>query len=176
MTTKDSVSIEIRNPLRWGRSIRRFAFLVVLALSLGCGPIGPFSGGRLSGDEGNWPQDWSRFADVTQIQLETGPKDPHSVNVWFVVVDDEAYLATSLLVGTEVPEEREWVRNVLADPRVRIRIEGTLYLARLEAVGDSTMKGRVFDAFKLKYPELEESRGDAARYFKVAKRSVAVMP
>jgi hypothetical protein len=176
MTTKDSVLIEIRNPLRWGRSIRGFAFLVVLALSMGCGPIGPFSGGRLSGDEGNWPEDWSRFADVTQIQLETGPKDPHSVNLWFVVVDDEAYLATSLLVGTEVPEEREWVRNVTADPRVRIRIEGILYQARLETVSDSIVKGRVFDAFKLKYPELEESRGDAARYFKVAKRSVAVMP
>jgi hypothetical protein len=98
------------------------------------------------------------------------------VNLWFVVVVDEAYLATSLLMGTEVPEEREWVRNVTADPRVRIRIEGILYQALLETLTDSSMKGRVFDAFKLKYPELEESRGDAAHYFKIAKRSVAVMP
>jgi hypothetical protein len=143
---------------------------------MGCGPLGPFSGGRLSGDEGSWPEDWNRIADVTQIQLETGPKDPYSVNVWFVVVDDEPYLATSLLVGTEVPEEREWVRNVTVDPRVRIRIEGTLYQARLETVSDPTLRGRVFDAFYAKYPELEESRGDAARYFKVAKRSVASMP
>lgn len=176
MTTKDSVLIEIRNPWRWGRSIPGFAVLFVLALSMGCGPIGPFSSGRLSGDEGSWPEDWSRIADVTQIQLETGPKDPYSVNVWFVVVDDEAYLATSLLAGPKVPEEREWVRNVVADPLVRIRIEGILYLARLVTLTDGTMKGRVFDAFKLKYPELEESRGDAARYFKVAKRSVTTMP
>jgi hypothetical protein len=153
-----------------------FALLFVLLLGMGCGPLGPFSGGRLSGDEGSWPADWNRIADVTQIQLETGPKDPYSVNLWFVVVDDEPYLATSLLMGTEAPEEREWVRNVTADPRVRIRIEGTLYQARLETVTDPNLRGRVFDAFYAKYPELEESRGDGARYFKVAKRSVAVMP
>jgi hypothetical protein len=143
---------------------------------LGCGPVGPFSGGRLSGEEQGWPEDWNRFADVKQIQLETDQKDPHSVNLWVVVVDGEAYVATSLRVGTEVPEEREWVRNITADPRVRIRIDGTLYLARLEALADSSLKARVFDAFHLKYPELEESRGDAARYFRIAKRATAAMP
>jgi len=158
------------------RSVRGFMFLFVLLLSLGCGPIGPFSGGRLSGEEQGWPEDWNRVADVTQIQLETGQKDLHSVNLWVVVVDDEAYVATSLFTGTEVPEEREWVRNVTVDPRVRIRVDGTLYLARLETFTDSSLKARVFDAFYLKYPQLEESRGEAARYFRIARRATAPMP
>ena len=176
MTTKDSFSMDHRNAPQCAGRIFGFAFLLVFIFCMGCGPLGPFSGGRLSGDEGSWPEDWNRIADVPQIQLETDPKDPYSVNVWFVVVDDEAYLATSLLVGTEVPEERGWVRVVTSDPRFRIRIEGTLYQARLETVTDPTLKGRVFDAFYAKYPALEESRGDGARYFKVMKRSVATMP
>jgi hypothetical protein len=148
----------------------------VFLFCIGCGPIGPFSGGRLSGEEQGWPEDWNRVADVTQIQLETGQKDLHSVNLWIVVVDDDAYLATSLLVGTEVPEEREWVRNVSTDPRVRIRVDGDLYLARLETFTDEALRARVFDAFYLKYPQLEESRGEAARYFRITRRATAPMP
>jgi hypothetical protein len=148
----------------------------VFLFCIGCGPIGPFSGGRLSGEEQGWPEDWNRVADVTQIQLETGQKDLHSVNLWIVVVDDDAYLATSLLVGTEVPEEREWVRNVSTDPRVRIRVDGDLYLARLETFTDEALRARVFDAFYQKYPQLEESRGEAARYFRITRRATARMP
>lgn len=143
------------------------ALLLAVVLCLGCGPIGPFSGGRLSGEDAGWLADWSGVSEITQIQLETSPDDPHSVNVWVVVVDQEAYLATSLLIGTEVPEEREWVRNVTTDPRVRLRIEGRLYSAQLETVTDESLKARVFEAFLAKYPEIEASRGGAARFFRV---------
>lgn len=176
MTTKASASMKIPNAEPCGRTIRGLACLFALAVWLGCGPIGPFSGGRLSGDEGGWPADWNRVADVTQIQLETVPEDPYSVNVWFVVVDRDAYLATSLLMGTEVPEEREWVRNITTDPRVRIRIDGILYSVRLETVADASLRARVFEAFQVKYPELKESRGDAARFFRVAKRASIPAP
>ncbi len=176
MTTKDFVWTGRRHAGLFGRGIRGFAFPFLLALSIGCGPIGPFSGGRLSGQEGAWPQDWNRVADVMEVQLETGPEDPYSVNVWLVVVDREAYLATSLLMGTKVPEERKWVRNIAADPRVRIRIEGILYSARLEPVADSSSRARVLEAYQLKYPELDESRGGAARFFRVIERAAAAMP
>lgn len=155
----------------WERTkIAPIALLLVVALCLGCGPIGPFSGGRLSGEDEAWLADWSGVSDVTQIQLETNPDDPHSVNVWLVIVDREAYLATSLLIGTEVPEEREWVRNVTADSRVRLRIEGKLYSVRLETVAEDSLKARVFEAFQIKYPEIEASRGEAARFFRIVER------
>ena len=176
MTTKDLVLMRTRNAPVCVRGIRGFTFLFVLALCAGCGPVGPFSGGRLSGEQGGWPEDWNRVADVTQIQLETVPEDPYSVNVWFVVVERDAYLATSLLMGTEVPEEREWVRNITTDPRVRIRIDGILYSVRLETVADASLRARVFEAFQVKYPELKESRGDAARFFRVAKRASVPAP
>ncbi len=147
------------------------AWLLMAAFCMACGPIGPFSGGRLSGEEGSWPTHWNSLADVEEIQLETRPADPYSINVWFVVVDSEAYIVSSLLMGPELPEEREWVRNIATDPQVRVRIEGVLYSANVETVTDSGRKARIFEAFRVKYPQLEESRGDAARYFRIAKRA-----
>jgi len=174
MTTKGLVLTETPSVLRRGWNIQCIATLFVLALCVACGPIGPFSGGHLSGDEAGWPADWNSAADVTEIQLETGLEDPHSVNLWIVVVDDEAYIATSLLIGSEVPEEREWVRNVDADPRVRVRVDGIIYPARLETVvKDPALKVRILEAYQSKYPEMDELRGNAARFYKIVKPTAA---
>lgn len=155
-------------------NLHRVACLFALALCVACGsigPIGPFAGGRLSGEEGDWPTDWNGASDVMQIQLETALEDPGSVNLWLAVVDGEAYVASSLLSGANDPDEREWVRSVGVDPRVRVRIDGVVYTARLESVSDDSVKARVFEAFRVKYPHLEESRGEGARYFRIASRS-----
>ena len=155
-------------------NIHKVACLFVLALCVACGsigPIGPLSGGRLSGQEGDWPTDWNSVSDVMQIQLETVLEDPESVNLWLAVVDGDAYVASSLLSGAKDPEERAWVRNIGIDPRVRVRIDGVVYAARLESVSDDSVKARVFEAFRVKYPHLEESRGEDARYFRIASRS-----
>jgi hypothetical protein len=133
-----------------------------------------FPGGRLSGEESSWPADWRDAVDVEEIQLETRPEDPYSVNVWVVVVNGEAYIATSLLLGSEVPDEREWVRNVTADPRVRVRVEGVVYPAQLEVLDDERMKASVLAAYAAKYPESDPARGDAARFYRIVNRDGAL--
>jgi len=144
---------------------------IMSMLVIGCGPIGPFSGGRLSGEQASWPGDWNAAASATQIQLETDPDDPHSVNLWVVVLEGEAFIVTSLLVGTQVPTERAWVRNIASDPRIRIRVDGIVYPARLHALEDSAQIANVFEAFRAKYPQLKESRAEGARFFQVVKRA-----
>jgi len=136
---------------------------------LACGPIGPFAGGRLKGEEAAWPADWSRLAQVENAQLETNPDAPHSINIWFVIVDGEPYLATSLLMGSDVPDEREWVRNVSADPKIRLRVEGNVYPARVNPVSDAATKARVFASFQEKYPNLDASRGETSRFYVVGR-------
>ena len=155
-------------------SLHRFACLFVLALCVACGsigPIGPLSGGRLSGQEGDWPTDWNSGATEGSVENLSLLEDPESVNLWLVVVDGDAYVASSLLSGTKDPEVRAWVRNIGIDPRVRVRIDGVVYAARLESVSDDSVKARVFEAFRVKYPHLEKSRGEDARYFRIASRS-----
>jgi len=117
-------------PIRRTRSmVLPLALLTLLLASIvACGPLGPIAGGRLRGPihEGP-PPSWSEIADVETIQLETRPSDPYSVNTWCGVDAGRLYVPTSLIHGADDPMEREWVRNVLDDPRVRARIEGTVY-------------------------------------------------
>jgi hypothetical protein len=104
------------------------ALVALLVVTSGCGPLGPIPGGALRGPvhEGPLPA-WSTVADVEQIQLETRPDDPHSVNTWCGVHAGSLYVPTSLIRGADDPMEREWVRNVIDDPRVRARIDGVVY-------------------------------------------------
>ena len=116
-----------------GRGQRHGLFptlLAVAGLCLGCGPIGPFSGGRLSGDLG--PPDfeaWSMLTDrdAETLNVETNPDDPHSVTTWFVIHDSKLYVPTSMVHFTKNPTQRSWVRNVEADPNVRIRLGGVVF-------------------------------------------------
>ena len=110
-------------------------FIVALTLTLtACsGPVGPFAGGALSGEEHvGAVTDWTFAADIETVQLETNPVDPYSVNTWIGVMHGSAYIPTSLILGADNPEEREWVRNVLADNRARVRIAGKVYAVQLD--------------------------------------------
>ena len=75
------------------RSIR-LAFAVA-ALSLGCGgPVVMLPGGKLSGTVQPPPADWAFSDDVDNIQLETRPDDPYSVNLWGVGVGATFYIVS----------------------------------------------------------------------------------
>lgn len=140
----------------------RSALLVLLAsASFACGPIGPVAGGRLRGTphQGNLPS-WEFVADVETVQIETRPDDPYSVNTWIGSYQGGLYVPTSLILGADEPSEREWVRNVEADPRVRLRIDGTVYeLQALRVEDEATVEG-VRAALLAKY---EEEADDHAR-------------
>lgn len=150
----------------------RLVLTILASVGLsGCGgPVGPFSGGRLSGEQAVWPADWGPLAEVEEIQLETGPDDPYSVNLWMVVIDGDPYVVSSLLMGTDDPEERRWVRNVERDDRVRVRVGGVVHPGRAVAVDEAAVTARVFEAFLAKYPNLDPERRGAARYFRLAPR------
>jgi hypothetical protein len=96
------------------------AAILIGVLTLACGPIVMIPGGELSGEETAPPSDWSFTNEVETLQLETRPEDPYSVNVWGVAAGDRMFVA-----GAEA--ESGWVKNVLQDPRVRLRVGERLY-------------------------------------------------
>ena len=101
---------------------------ILAILTLACGPLGPLPGGRLSGEIRARPHSsWEEVGAIDTIQLETNPQDPYSINAWCGAYGDAPYVPTSLILGAEVPTERQWVQNVLADPRVRLRADGAVY-------------------------------------------------
>ena len=101
-----------------------------LLLVVGCnGPLAVFPGGELDGETRPVPANWSVAGEYGTAQLETRPADPYSVNVAFTVLDGELYVNAG-------DTETEWVKNIGADPNVRLRLAGVLYELRAERVTD----------------------------------------
>ncbi len=106
------------------KALRRLplALAAIALLALACG--GPFvmiPGGELSGTVEPAPSDWSFSDSVDDVQLETRPDDPYSVNVWGVADGDR------FLIASGRGMESAWARHIVDDPRVRLRIEGRLF-------------------------------------------------
>ncbi len=147
---------------------RRIVLLAAVASLVACGPLGPFPGGKLSGEvHESAPPDWSFAKDEKQIQLETRPGDPYSVNVWCGVMDGKLYVPTSLILGTDDPAERGWVKNALDDPRVRVRIEGTVYPLRAVRVEDPAEREAVRKMLLAKYEVEADEHATAAWIFRL---------
>jgi hypothetical protein len=122
---------------RPGRAIRRVARWTLVLLGLGVatfvalrgaarlsgGPLGMIPGGRLSGVlAADQQPDWSFTAQVPTIAVEVDPESPLSVTTWVFTLDGELYVAADFFNPF-----KQWPRRALADPRVRLRIDGQIY-------------------------------------------------
>lgn len=136
----------------------RIALLVLLAATFACGPIGPFPGGPLFGDESSEPVDsWDFAKNYDRVQIETRPEAPYSVNTWCLVVDGRLY------VPSGKPRGKRWVHNVSADNRVRIRVGHTIHFARAVRVRDPEERRSLIDAYLKKYNVPDPDDPEATR-------------
>jgi hypothetical protein len=110
---------------------RAVLLLAALALAACGGPLGWVPGGKLEGEPTDVAiADWSFVKRVENLQLETDPADPYSVNIWFVTED------AKLWVFAGGGETSTWAKNLFADPHAIVRIEGKLYPRRAVRVTD----------------------------------------
>jgi F420H(2)-dependent quinone reductase len=123
------------------------ALLVAVALTAAaCGPTFFMHGGRLDGELVGAPvEDWSFTDDIRRIQVETNPADPYSVNAWCVAQGPRLWVTVGSGEGTP------WGRNMLADPRVRVRVGGRLYARRAVRVDDEREIELVRALYQAKY-------------------------
>ena len=110
---------------------RRLLCLLAGSIALGCnGPMGLLPGGPLDGESQPAPSDWAFAGDYGTAQLETRASESYSVNLAYTIVDGVLYVNAG---GTET----QWVKNMTADPQVRLRIDGVLYDLRAERVSNA---------------------------------------
>jgi hypothetical protein len=136
--------------------------LVVVALAFAAtyfsGAIQPTPEGRpglrLSGDVVlEQVADWG-FADADElVELETNAPWglAHSVTVVCASTGQHLYVPSVYREGGGWPEARRWNRNVVADPRVRIRIDGKVYERKAVLVTNEQERAEALDAFARKY-------------------------
>jgi hypothetical protein len=152
-------------------SVCLVSFLAVLIAATGCGPIGPIAGGRLVGSPVSGPPPaGATVRSIETVQLETRPESPHSVNTWWGEQEGQLYIATSLILGDDVPTEREWVRNVVGDPRVRLRVEDKLYDLRAIRVENAGEREAALAMLLSKYDVEEDAHTRAAWVFRLEAR------
>ena len=130
------------------------ALVMFVALTAGCQPTDERPGLWLSGEVEAGPvQDWSFSDAVEEIFVETrtwyGVR--HSVTIWGAAQGGHFYLPSLYYGEEEYPNARFWNRNVVRDPRVRVKIGDRLFEGTAELISDldTTVLRYVSDAEQL---------------------------
>ncbi len=145
---------------------RHFALSLFASLFLaGCGPLVMIPGGELSGDVKPPPSDWSFTDEVDNVQLETRPEDPYSVNVWAVAANGEIYIASG--GGADAG----WAKHIAEDSHVRLRVGDDIYEMKAEQTTDEAELDAFLVAAQAKYDfEPDPEQREEAVLFRLTPR------
>lgn len=144
----------VRRRRRLGRSLLALAVLAAVAYvalrlvaHFGGGPLAIVPGGRLAGPLATEQNpDWSFTERVQTIAVEVSPDDPMSVTTWVFTHRGQLYVAADFFN----PWKR-WPHRALADPRVRLRIDGQIYERTAVRVTDPALIDELKRAIAAKY-------------------------
>ena len=135
------------------------ALVTFVVLTVGCQPTDERPGLWLSGEVEAGPvRDWS-FSDAKEeifVETRTWYGIRHSVTIWGAAQGGHFYLPSLYYGEVEFPNARFWNRNVVRDPRVRVKIGERFFDGTAELVTDENEWNRVAAAFGRKYPAFEE--------------------
>ena len=112
--------------------------------------------------------DWSfaDSADVIKVRTRTPYLIPHTQNTYIARIDQQVYIFSDYFaprpgqpdMRDRFPEERFWNRNVLRDPRVRLKIGDKLVDMRAYYLTDPTEIEAVRQAYMRKYPQIKREQ------------------
>ena len=119
--------------------------LVSLLPLAGCNrPLLLLPGGALEGAPAAAPESWSFTDAVETVQLETRPGDPYSVNIWVIAMGESLYVHAGA-------SRSAWVEHIEADPKVRLRVDESIYALAAARVDGQEEFDRFSDAYEKKY-------------------------
>jgi len=105
--------------------------------------------------------DWSFTDKIPEIKIQTESPFllPHSVTIWCAVYNGNLYVTSY--------RGREWVENIIREPRVRLKIADKVFDRNLSMVDDPVEKAAVLQAKGRKYPQWKVPAVSAATVFRV---------
>ena len=110
----------------------------------------------LTGDRVAEPvTDWSFTEDHPEIFVQTRTRYliPHSVTTYCAFYEGDLYLFSAYYQGGVFPDERGWNRNVMRDPRVRLKIGDRLFDQTVSHVTDAETREAVHANAVAKYQQ-----------------------
>ena len=133
--------------------ISRSVLLLSLIVSTSCEPQDRRPGLWLSGELVEAPvTDWSFTDEIQEIFVETRTwyGFRHSVTTVCVAHRGTLYVPSVYFEGGEFPDARFWNRNVVRDPRVRLKIAKRIFERKAVVVEDPAERSEVLAAFARK--------------------------
>jgi len=142
-----------------------FAAALLLTLHAGCkSPFVLAPGGALEGTTTAAPADWAFTDAVSTVQLETNPADPYSVNIWVIALGPHLYVHAGA-------NRSAWVEHMEADPKVRLRVDESIYELAAARVTEQAEFDRFADAYEKKYDRRPRNESVTDAYlFRLAAR------
>ena len=131
-------------------------FTSLYLLIVGYEPQDQSPGLWLTGELATEPvADWSFTEQHGEIFVQTRSPwlIPHSVTTYCATYNDSFYLFSAYYGGGDFPDLRRWNKNVVRDPRVRLKIGDQLFDQTLSYIDDESIRMPVHQAFVDKYPQ-----------------------
>jgi hypothetical protein len=116
--------------------------------------------------------DWA-FTDqfeTVKVETRTWYLIPHSVTTFCATYDGHLYLTSTYVQGGQYPHGRYWNRNVVRDPRVRLKIGDQIFESTLMLVTDDSEKDAVLQRKMEKYPDWKNPGADKVHTLRVLPR------
>lgn len=100
----------------------------------------------------NSPIDLSQFEKEEYCYLTTRGRvtgNPHEIEIWFIVYENSLYLMSGGM------DKSDWVKNLLKEPLVTLRLAGQTFPAVASLLDDKTTELLIRTAMAIKYNEWE---------------------
>jgi hypothetical protein len=113
--------------------------------------------------------DWS-FTDQYQTiyaQTRAWYGLPHSVTTTVTAYNSHLYLTSVYRPAMRFPDDRLWNKNILRDPRVRLKIGDRVFDGIAALVTDPAEKDGVLDAKAKKYPRQRATDKNLVHVFRI---------
>jgi len=151
--------------LKWVGIVCAVIVLAIAALLFGMrfhdGPLkilsgGPFTTGTLSPA----PEDWSFLKDRSTIEFQT--LDPaQSRTVWLATFEGRLFVVSGYMTTNYGAIWKQWPHYLENDDRVILRIDGNLYVQRLQRIMSGPEVIPVLSEFSRKYGDGDAASADA---------------
>ena len=132
--------------------------VVAVAARFHDGPLGPIPGGVFQSAAVDLALiDVAQAARANTVEIEVGQPEPKTRTTWIIAHDGALYVPAGYAV------RKQWPRQVDADGRMRLRVDGKVFAAHATRVTDPALHAKLIEVVAKKYNLSGDPQGSMAQ-------------